>query len=112
MTSNDIKDKRPLMENRKLIETVSSGPQATVVNKDKDLSAMFNKLRRDEVPINAHPIYFPPAQQMERFKVVERETKTKAYSKEGQSSPHVLTGACACRGTSVAGVIHVAAVAM
>lgn len=24
-----------------------------------------------------------PSQQMERFKVVERETKTKAYSKEG-----------------------------
>lgn len=42
MASNDIKDKRTLQENRKLIET-----------------------------------------QMERFKVVERETKTKAYSKEG-----------------------------
>jgi CCR4-NOT transcription complex subunit 3 len=42
LTSNDIKDKRPLGENRKLIET-----------------------------------------RMERFKVVERETKTKAYSKEG-----------------------------
>ncbi|XP_060076650.1 CCR4-NOT transcription complex subunit 3-like isoform X3 [Ylistrum balloti] len=40
--SSDIKDKRILVENRKLIET-----------------------------------------QMERFKIVERETKTKAYSKEG-----------------------------
>ncbi|XP_076806969.1 CCR4-NOT transcription complex subunit 3-like [Clavelina lepadiformis] len=40
--SNEVKDKRPLLEHRKLIET-----------------------------------------QMERFKVVERETKTKAYSKEG-----------------------------
>lgn len=40
--SNEIKDKRTLLDNRKLIET-----------------------------------------QMERFKVVERETKTKAYSKEG-----------------------------
>ncbi|XP_021358782.1 CCR4-NOT transcription complex subunit 3-like isoform X2 [Mizuhopecten yessoensis] len=40
--SSDIKDKRTLVENRKLIET-----------------------------------------QMERFKIVERETKTKAYSKEG-----------------------------
>ncbi|XP_064601447.1 CCR4-NOT transcription complex subunit 3-like isoform X2 [Liolophura sinensis] len=40
--SSDIKDKKILLENRKLIET-----------------------------------------QMERFKVVERETKTKAYSKEG-----------------------------
>jgi len=42
MASNEIKDKRILQENRKLIET-----------------------------------------QMERFKIVERETKTKAYSKEG-----------------------------
>ncbi|XP_074649491.1 CCR4-NOT transcription complex subunit 3-like isoform X2 [Tubulanus polymorphus] len=42
MASNDIKDKRVLQDNRKLIEM-----------------------------------------QMERFKVVERETKTKAYSKEG-----------------------------
>ncbi|XP_077599602.1 CCR4-NOT transcription complex subunit 3-like isoform X2 [Stigmatopora nigra] len=42
LASSEIKDKRPLVENRKLIET-----------------------------------------QMERFKVVERETKTKAYSKEG-----------------------------
>ncbi|XP_036008813.1 CCR4-NOT transcription complex subunit 3 isoform X2 [Mus musculus] len=42
VASNEIKDKRQLIENRKLIET-----------------------------------------QMERFKVVERETKTKAYSKEG-----------------------------
>ncbi|XP_077979393.1 CCR4-NOT transcription complex subunit 3-like isoform X2 [Glandiceps talaboti] len=42
VASNDIKDKRILLDNRKLIET-----------------------------------------QMERFKVVERETKTKAYSKEG-----------------------------
>ena len=42
LTSNEVKDKRVLLENRKLIET-----------------------------------------QMERFKVVERETKTKAYSKDG-----------------------------
>lgn len=28
-------------------------------------------------------IFFFSVQQMERFKVVERETKTKAYSKEG-----------------------------
>uniref|UniRef100_A0A672I4Y4 CCR4-NOT transcription complex subunit 3-like n=1 Tax=Salarias fasciatus TaxID=181472 RepID=A0A672I4Y4_SALFA len=42
VASNEIKDKRQLIENRKLIET-----------------------------------------QMERFKIVERETKTKAYSKEG-----------------------------
>uniref|UniRef100_A0A674N4Q4 CCR4-NOT transcription complex subunit 3 n=1 Tax=Takifugu rubripes TaxID=31033 RepID=A0A674N4Q4_TAKRU len=42
VASNEIKDKRNLVDNRKLIET-----------------------------------------QMERFKIVERETKTKAYSKEG-----------------------------
>ncbi len=42
LTSNDIKDKRPLLEARKMIE-----------------------------------------QDMERFKVIEKETKTKAYSKEG-----------------------------
>ncbi|XP_031643173.1 CCR4-NOT transcription complex subunit 3 isoform X8 [Oncorhynchus kisutch] len=42
VASNEIKDKRQLVDNRKVIET-----------------------------------------QMERFKVVERETKTKAYSKEG-----------------------------
>ncbi|XP_038639249.1 CCR4-NOT transcription complex subunit 3-like isoform X4 [Scyliorhinus canicula] len=45
VASNEIKDKRQLQENRKLIET-----------------------------------------QMERFKIVERETKTKAYSKEGLGS--------------------------
>lgn len=47
--SSEIKDKRLLVENRKLIET-----------------------------------------QMERFKVVERETKTKAYSKEGLGAAQKL----------------------
>ncbi|GIY73611.1 hypothetical protein CDAR_429771 [Caerostris darwini] len=49
MASSEIKDKRSLLENRKLIET-----------------------------------------QMERFKVVERETKTKAYSKEGLGAAQKL----------------------
>ncbi|CAL1280128.1 unnamed protein product [Larinioides sclopetarius] len=49
MASSEIKDKRVLLENRKLIET-----------------------------------------QMERFKVVERETKTKAYSKEGLGAAQKL----------------------
>lgn len=49
LTSSDIKDKRQLVDNRKLIET-----------------------------------------QMERFKVVERETKTKAYSKEGLGAAQKL----------------------
>lgn len=33
---------------------------------------------------------FVPFQQMERFKVVERETKTKAYSKEGLGAAQKL----------------------
>ncbi|KAI2804213.1 CCR4-NOT transcription complex, subunit 3 [Blomia tropicalis] len=49
LASSDIKDKRLLVDNRKLIET-----------------------------------------QMERFKVVERETKTKAYSKEGLGAAQKL----------------------
>lgn len=49
LASSDIKDKRQLIENRKLIES-----------------------------------------QMERFKVVERETKTKAYSKEGLGAAQKL----------------------
>lgn len=49
LASSEIKDKRQLIENRKLIET-----------------------------------------QMERFKVVERETKTKAYSKEGLGAAQKL----------------------
>lgn len=49
LASSDIKDKRQLIENRKLIET-----------------------------------------QMERFKIVERETKTKAYSKEGLGAAQKL----------------------
>ncbi|XP_054167950.1 CCR4-NOT transcription complex subunit 3-like [Oppia nitens] len=49
VASSEIKDKRLLLENRKLIET-----------------------------------------QMERFKIVERETKTKAYSKEGLGAAQKL----------------------
>ncbi|CAI8049623.1 CCR4-NOT transcription complex subunit 3 [Geodia barretti] len=73
LTSNDIKDKRPLGENRKLIETVSP-----VRRKRSAESAMFLG-----VLINASLPRLSPSQRMERFKVVERETKTKAYSKEG-----------------------------
>ena len=49
LASSEIKDKRLLLEDRKLIET-----------------------------------------QMERFKVLERETKTKAYSKEGLGAAQKL----------------------
>lgn len=59
--SNDIKDKKPLMEKRKLIETVCRGSIS------RGISAL---LTDDE-------------QQMEKFKAVEKDMKTKAYSKEG-----------------------------
>lgn len=68
VASNEIKDKRQLIDNRKLIETVR-GPGCK------------GRLRGPPRPGN--PPHFPSPQQMERFKVVERETKTKAYSKEG-----------------------------
>ncbi|KAJ0066554.1 hypothetical protein NL108_014523, partial [Boleophthalmus pectinirostris] len=66
VASNEIKDKRQLVENRKLIETVSSiYLQVFLFYEEVIMSCLFF------------------CQQMERFKVVERETKTKAYSKEG-----------------------------
>ena len=60
--SNDIKDKKPLLEKRKLIETVCNpNLRATLlVAKITDM-----------------------LQQMEKFKAVEKDMKTKAYSKEG-----------------------------
>ena len=58
LASGEIKDKSTLMDNRKLIETVN----LRMVN---------------------HCSIIWLFQQMERFKIVERETKTKAYSKEG-----------------------------
>lgn len=58
-TMGEIKDKKPLLDHRKLIETVFS-PQILRVFWNADCS-----------------------QQMERFKAVEKEMKTKAYSKEG-----------------------------
>lgn len=63
IASAEIKDKSALLENRRLIETVCvfiSCYQVLCIYKND---------------------YFH--QQMERFKIVERETKTKAYSKEG-----------------------------
>lgn len=69
VASNEIKDKRQLIDNRKLIETVR-GPGV-------QSAAEGTPETREPPP------HFPSPQQMERFKVVERETKTKAYSKEG-----------------------------
>lgn len=61
--SNDIKDKAPLLDHRKLIETVSHPPKM--------------------MPNGA---LLTQAQQMEKFKAVEKAMKTKAYSKEGLSA--------------------------
>jgi CCR4-NOT transcription complex subunit 3 len=60
VASSDIKDKSILLENRKLIETVSE--------------LTFKPPR---------PITLTPTQQMEKFKACEKEMKTKAFSKEG-----------------------------
>jgi len=59
-TMSDIKDKKPLLDQRKLIETVSLISTITAI------APQANSL-----------------QQMEKFKAVEKEMKTKAYSKEG-----------------------------
>ena len=67
IASAEIKDKTSLLDNRRLIETVS-------------LYVMRE---------NSHP-KTSFQQQMERFKVVERETKTKAYSKEGLGAAQKL----------------------
>lgn len=69
IASGEIKDKSTLMDYRKLIETV-------------DLPLTFILNRFTEVLLIM--------QQMERFKVVERETKTKAYSKEGLGAAQKL----------------------
>lgn len=61
--SSEIKDKSPLKEHRKLIETV----RHNIISLDKIVLLTLYS-----------------TQQMEKFKVVERETKTKAYSKEGK----------------------------
>jgi CCR4-NOT transcription complex subunit 3 len=73
MTSNDIKDKQPLIDNRKLIETVRRG-------RSRRLSAT---LRRWVDIVTDFLTMSISAQQMERFKACEKEMKTKAFSKEG-----------------------------
>ncbi len=61
--SNEIKDKKPLIDQRKLIETVYMLCSNYVIF-----------------------IFTNNQQQMEKFKAVEKEMKTKAYSKEGLSA--------------------------
>ncbi|XP_069695009.1 CCR4-NOT transcription complex subunit 3 isoform X2 [Periplaneta americana] len=67
IASGEIKDKSTLLEFRKLIETV-------LVVHDGFMVTMLAS----------------GSEQMERFKVVERETKTKAYSKEGLGAAQKL----------------------
>lgn len=73
MTSNDIKDKQPLIDNRKLIETVRLADPSPSPPHHDDSSSMWL----------TSPLGPPCAQQMERFKACEKEMKTKAFSKEG-----------------------------
>lgn len=74
IASAEIKDKSALLEYRRLIETVS----------------MTNITRTKTVSKQCVPSISNKIQQMERFKVVERETKTKAYSKEGLGAAQKL----------------------
>ncbi|KAM0287258.1 hypothetical protein ACHAQH_000572 [Verticillium albo-atrum] len=69
--SNDIKDKGPLLEHRKLIETVRH--RGTHIHR-----------------VGAGESSSPSGRQMERFKAVEKAMKTKAYSKEGLASSQKL----------------------
>src|SRR5882757_3449298 len=64
MTSNDIKDKSLLLDNRRLIETVRIMSLSSV---------------HFETTCNSSCC----TQQMEKFKACEKEMKTKAFSKEG-----------------------------
>ncbi len=70
IASGEIKDKSVLIEKRKLIEAVSQGIQNRKWTESDLTSGVFQK--------------------MEMFKIVERETKTKAYSKEGLTSGQKL----------------------
>jgi CCR4-NOT transcription complex subunit 3 len=80
IASAEIKDKTSLLDNRRLIETVSS------------VDVLFGSVFICLLSSSPSFITFPasPYQQMERFKVVERETKTKAYSKEGLGAAQKL----------------------
>lgn len=68
MASSDVKDKQPLIDNRKLIETVRF-PVLLPLRFCSDADLIFVAL-----------------QQMEKFKACEKEMKTKAFSKEGLSA--------------------------
>ncbi|GBP48940.1 CCR4-NOT transcription complex subunit 3, partial [Eumeta japonica] len=72
IASAEIKDKSTLLEYRKLIETCT--PQFAAAKKQ----LLFQYVKPSFI------------MQMERFKVVERETKTKAYSKEGLGAAQKL----------------------
>ena len=87
VASNDIKDKSALLDNRKLIETVSA--------------RVLDQLDPSHSQLCGHLVHMDPtrdncatatssdlradvrSQQMEKFKACEKEMKTKAFSKEG-----------------------------
>lgn len=87
VASNEIKDKRQLIDNRKLIETVGAQSLVPEVGGFPEVLRRVRALHRHqgegELMGWEPPCQLCLPQQMERFKVVERETKTKAYSKEG-----------------------------
>ncbi|KAI0069224.1 hypothetical protein BV25DRAFT_1910918 [Artomyces pyxidatus] len=77
VASNDIKDKTALLENRRLIEMVSSPPNRILDGRapsGNDFSAT------PDVPTTFGRV---GRVQMEKFKACEKEMKTKAFSKEG-----------------------------
>jgi CCR4-NOT transcription complex subunit 3 len=67
---NEVKDKAPLLEQRRAIETVRAYPSDSLFWLSRSISTVAD----------AGP------QCMEQFKAVEKEMKTKAYSKEGLSA--------------------------
>ena len=78
VASGDIKDKKPLLEQRRLIETVRLLP----VNPGAPC-----RVRVSHPAPCLHRVWSSAQhQQMERFKSCEKEMKTKAYSKEGLAS--------------------------
>ena len=82
LAGSDVKTQRTvLMEKRRLIEVVRSNP--TQPHTHAHLAHTPHKTHGACLPSSPPSPMFRTKQQMERFKVIERETKTKAFSKEG-----------------------------
>eukprot|EP00094_Tigriopus_californicus_P011125 TCALIF_10736-PA protein Name:"Similar to Cnot3 CCR4-NOT transcription complex subunit 3 (Mus musculus)" AED:0.27 eAED:0.27 QI:198/0.75/0.66/1/1/0.88/9/2192/429 len=83
IASGAINDKSILMEKRKLIEMVRPFRRES----GGGLGAGWERARgHTTVGTDSGDPWRSDVEQMERFKVVEKETKTKAYSKEGLTS--------------------------